>query len=158
MRQIFTITSLILAGQSFGQQKEVMVKLADNVTLTFLRDTFNPKASKIEMADNVVISIDDGLVFGTDGGMPRTYLKKATLTIGTRKFDLQVDGMYNPWHEDHFNDKVFKLKTEGSKYKITGGFSDGAGYYGVEWIVSGKGCARTILTNDEKILFEYMEK
>ena len=75
----------------------------------------------------------------------------------TKNFDLQVDGMYNPWHEDYFNDKVFKLKTEGAKYKIIGGFSDGAGYYGVEWVAFGQGCIRTILTNDEKILFEYME-
>jgi len=35
-------------------------------------------------------------------------------------------------------------------------FSYGAGYYGVEWVAFGQGCTRTILTNDEKILFEYM--
>ena len=57
--------------------------------------------------------------------MPRTYLKKATLTIWTKNFDLQVDGMYKPW-QDYFNDKVFKLKIEGAKYTIVGGFSDGA--------------------------------
>jgi hypothetical protein len=158
MRLLITITLLILAAQSFGQQKEIKVKLADNVTLTFVKDTFDPKGKKIEISDNAVISIDKGLVFGTDGEMPRTYLKRATLTIGTRNFQLQVDGMYNPWHEDYFNDRVFKLKTEGTKYIINGGFSDGAGYYGVEWVAFGEGCTRTILTNDEKILFEYMEQ
>jgi hypothetical protein len=157
MRLLLTITVLILVGESYGQQKEVKVKLADNITLTFLKDTFDPKGKKIEISDKVVISIDNKLVFGTDGEMPRTYLKKATLTIGTKNFDLQVDGMYNPWHEDFFNDKVFKLKTEGAQYKVIGGFSDGAGYYGAEWIVFGQGCIRTILTNEEKILFEYME-
>ena len=89
--------------------------------------------------------------------MPRTILKKAILTIGTKTYDLQVDGMYNPWLDKYFNDKVFKLKTEGLKYIVTGRFSDGAGYYGVEWIINGQGSIRTILTNDEKILFEYME-
>jgi hypothetical protein len=158
MKQLLTITFLIFVGQSFGQQKEVKVKLADNVTLTFLKEAFDAKGKKIEISDKEVISIDNGLVFGTDGEMPRTYLKRATLTIGTKHFDLQVDGMYNPWNEDYFNDKVFKLKMEGPKYKIVGGFSDGAGYYGVEWVAFGEGCTRTILTNDEKILFEYMDE
>lgn len=158
MKHLITITLVILAGQAFAQLQEVKVKLAENVTLTFIKDTFDPKGKKIEKADNAVISIDDGLVFGTDGEMPRTYLKRATLAIGAKRFDLQVDGMYNPWHEDYFNDRVFKLKVEGSKYRITGGFSDGAGYYGVEWVAYGQGCTRTILTNDEKIIFEYMEQ
>ena len=158
MRRLLTIIFLLSFGQSFSQLKEVKVKLADNVTLTFLKDTFNPKGKKIETSDNLIISIDKGLVFGTDGEMPRTYLKKATLTIGTKNFDLQVDGMYNPWHEDYFNAKAFKLKTEGNKYIITGGFSDGAGFYGAEWVAFGQGCTRTILTNDEMILFEYMDR
>jgi hypothetical protein len=158
MRPLLTILLLILVGQTFGQEKELKLKLSDNVTLTFLKDTFDPKGKKIEISYNVVISINNGIVFGTDGEMPRTYLKKATLTIGTEIFDLQVDGMYNPWHEDFFNDQVFKLKMDGAKYVITGGFSDGAGYYGVEWVAYGQGCTRTILTNDEKIIFEYMEQ
>ncbi len=160
MKQLLTITFIILClvGQSYGQLKEVKVKLADNVTLTFLKDTFDPKGKQIEISDKIVISIDNKLIFGTDGEIPQTYLKKATLTIGTKNFDLQVDGMYNPWHEDYFNDKVFKLKMEGPKYKVIGGFSDGAGYYGVEWIAFGQGVIRTILTNDEKILFECMEE
>ncbi len=158
MRLLSTITFIILVGQSYGQQKEVKVKLADNVTLTFLKDTFDQKGKKIEVYNKLVVSIDNRLVFGTDGDMPTTYLKKGTLTIGTNKFDLQVDGMYNPWLDDYFNDRVFKLKTEGLKYKIIGGFSDGAGYYGVEWTVFGQGVIRTILTNDEKILFECMDQ
>lgn len=158
MRLLITLTLLLLAGQTYGQQKEVKIKLADNVILTLTKDSFDPKGKKIEISDKVVISIDNKLVFGTDGEMPRTYLKNATLTIGTKKYDLQVDGMYNPWHEDYFNNKVFKLRTEGDKYKIVGGFSDGAGYYGVEWVIQGQGCIRTILTNDEKILFEYMDQ
>lgn len=158
MKLLFTITLLVLVGQSHGQQKEVKVKLADNVTLTFLKGTFDPKGKAIEISDNVVISIDNNLVFGTDGEMPTTFLKKGTLTIGAKNYDLQVDAMYNPWLDDFFNDKVFKLIMEGPKYKIIGGFSDGAGYYGVEWVVFGQGCVRTILTNDEKILFEYMDR
>ncbi|MCW5909685.1 MAG: hypothetical protein KIT62_01365 [Cyclobacteriaceae bacterium] len=157
MRRLFTITLLTLSVQSYGQEKEVRVKLADDVILTFVKDVFDPKGKKIERSDKLVISIDNKLVFGTDGEMPRTYLKKGTLTIGTQIYDLQVDGMYNPWHQDYFNDRVFKLKIEGHKYKIIGGFSDGAGYYGVEWIAFGQGCTRTILTDDEKIMFEYME-
>lgn len=157
MRGILIILLIISAGQSNAQEKTVEVKLAPDVKLTFVKDRFDPNGRKVEVSDNIVISIDGGIVFGTDGEAPSTYLKRGTLTIGSQTFALQVDGMYNPWHEDYFNDKVFKLIREGALYKIQGGFSDGAGYYGVEWVVFGKGCTRTILTNDERILYEYFE-
>jgi hypothetical protein len=143
-------------GHVNGQEKKVKVQLADNVSLTLIKDSFDSKGKNVEMSDNILISIDNKIVFGTDGEIPRTYLKKATLTIGTRTFDLQVDGMYNPWHEDYFNDKHFRLIMEGPIYKVIGGLSDGAGFYGVEWVVFGQGSIRTILSNDEKIIFEYM--
>lgn len=132
-------------------------ELAHDVKLTFAKERFDPAGKAIEVSDNNVLSIDGGIVFGTDGEMPRTYLKKGTLTIGSATYELQVDGMYNPWHDDYFNEKTFRVLRDGAQYRIQGGFSDGAGYYGVEWIVLGKGCTRTILTNDEKILFEYFE-
>jgi len=157
MRLLLTIILFILVEQSHGQESEVKLKLADDVTLIFIKETFDPKGKKIEMHDNVVISIDNGLVFGTDGEMPRTYLKRASLSIGSQEFALQVDGMYNPWHKEFFNDKLFRLKKVGTKYIITGGFSDGAGFYGVEWVAFGRGCTRTILTDDERMLFEYMD-
>ena len=149
---------MILVGQSYGQ-REGKVKLADNVTLTLIQEPFDPKGKDIELSDNkFVISIDKKPVFGTDGEIPRTFLKKATLTIGSKIYDLQVDGMYNVWLDGYFNDKKFKLKTEGYKYIVTGGLSDGAGFYGVEWVIAGRGSIRTILTNDERIVFEYMER
>jgi hypothetical protein len=149
---------MILVGQSYGQ-REGKIKLADNVTLTLLQEPFDPKGKDIELSDNkFVISINKKPVFGTDGEIPRAFLKKATLSIGTKIYDLQVDGMYNAWLDGYFNDKKFRLKTEGYKYIVTGGLSDGAGSYGVEWVIAGRGSIRTMLTNDEKILFEYMER
>ncbi|MEX2234111.1 MAG: hypothetical protein WD824_18235 [Cyclobacteriaceae bacterium] len=158
MKHLFTVALLTFVGQSYGQQ-EVKINLADNVTLTLLQEKFDQKGKDVEFTDDkYVISIDKKPVFGTDGEMPRTFLKKATLAIGTRVYDLQVDGMYNAWLDGYFTDKIFKLKKEGLKYKVTGGLSDGAGSYGVEWVAVGKGSIRTILTDDESIRFEYMER
>ena len=157
MKLLSTILLLILSGHSYGQQKEVKIKLAKNVTLTLYRDIFDPKGKEIELSENkFVISINKKPIFGTDGEMPKTTLKKAVLTIGTMNYDLQVDGMYNPWIGDNIYEEKFKLEMEGYKYKIIGGFSDGAGGYGAEWVVIGQSCIRTILTDDEKILFDYM--
>jgi hypothetical protein len=158
MRLLFTITFMILVGQSYGQ-REGKIKLADNVTLTLFQEPFDPKGKDIELSDNkFVISINRKPVFGTDGEIPRTFLKKATLTIGTKVYDLQVDGMYEAWLDGYFDDKKFKLRIEGLKYIVSGGLSDGAGFYGVEWVIVGRGSIRTILTNDERIIFEYMER
>ena len=158
MRLLLTIIFVILVGQSYGQ-REVKVELADNVTLTLFQEPFDPKGKDIELSESkFVVSIDKKPVFGTDGEIPRTILKKATLTIGTKIYDLQVDGMYNVWLDGYFSDTIFKLKKEGLKYILTGGLSDGAGFYGVEWVIAGRGSIRTILTNDERIVFEYMER
>ena len=149
---------MILVGQSYGQ-REGKIKLADNVTLTLLQEPFDPKGKDIELSDDkFVISINKKPVFGTDGEIPRTFLKKATLTIGTKIYDLQVDGMYEAWLDGYFDDKTFKLRTEGLKYIVSGRLSDGAGFYGVEWVIVGRGSIRTILTNDVRIVFEYMER
>jgi len=158
MRLLLTVIFVILVGQSYGQ-REAKIKLADNVTLTLLQEPFDPKGKDIELSENkFVISIDKKPVFGTDGGVPRAILKRATLTIGTNIYDLQVDGMYNVWLDGHFSDKLFRLKKEGLKYILTGGLSDGAGFYGVEWVIAGRGSIRTILSNDERIVFEYLER
>lgn len=158
MRLLLTIVLIFIVAQSYGQH-EGKVKLADNITLTLIQEPFDPNGKDIELSDNkFVISIDKKPVFGTDGEIPRTYLKRATLTIGTKIYDLQVDGMFNAWLDGYFSDKKFKLKTEGYKYIVTGGLSDGAGFYGVEWVIVGRGSIRTILTNDERIVSEYMDR
>ena len=77
MRLLLIITFIILVGQSYGQ-REGKVKLADNVTLTLLQEPFDPKGKDIELLDNkFVISVDKKPVFGTDGEIPRTFLKKS---------------------------------------------------------------------------------
>ena len=158
MRLLLTISFIIIVGQSYGQ-REGKVKLADHVILTLIQEPFDPNGKDVELSDNkFVISINKKPVFGTDGEIPRTFLKKATLTIGTKVYDLQVDGMYNVWLDGYFSDNKFRLRTEGHKYIVTGGLSDGAGFYGVEWVIAGRANLRTILTNDERILFECMEK
>ena len=158
MRILFAIYFITIVGQSFGQ-REVKTKLDDSVTLTLLQEPFDSKGKDIELSDNkFVVSIDKKPVFGTDGEIPRTFLKRATLSIGTRIYDLQVDGMYNAWLDGHFNTKTFTLRREGLKYIVSGGLSDGAGFYGVEWVIAGRGSIRTILSNDERIVFEYMDR
>jgi hypothetical protein len=158
MRILFAIFFITIVGHSFGQG-EVKVKLDDNVTLILLQEPFDSKGKDIELSDNkFVISINNKPVFGTDGEIPRTFLKKAILSIGTKTYNLQVDGMYNAWLDGYFNDKTFTLRKEGLKYIVSGGLSDGAGFYGVEWVIAGRGSIRTILSNDERIVFEYMDR
>ncbi len=120
MRLLSIIVFLICVEHSSAQQRS-QISFADEVALTLTRDTFESKGSAIEFGRQQISHLhkQKNPIFETDGGMPRTYLKKAVLTIGTRSYDFQVDGMYDPWFDDRpVQISSFKLKTEEYKYKI----------------------------------------
>jgi hypothetical protein len=89
--------------------------------------------------------------------MPKFILSKATLKVGNKTYKLQVDSMYNPWFGNRANEKSFKIENNGNQSILKGIFSDGAGTYGAEWLIFGDASIRTILTNDEGLLFKYFE-
>lgn len=91
----------LLMSISSLAQKDVRIQLSSTATLELQKLDFDPKGHKIEMLShpNVIIGIDDIPLFGSDGDMPKSYLSAATLTIGDRKYNLQIDNMYDPWSE-----------------------------------------------------------
>ena len=155
---IILILILSFASAAFGQVYRVTIEINDTTSLTMERSKFDTTGKTYEYYDNKFpFSIDGRPIFGTDGDIPKYTLTKATLTIGGNKYDLQVDNMYEPWFGDRPNDRLYKIKKDGTEIHLTGLFSDGAGSYGAEWLIVGKSSIRTILTQDEWVLFEYFE-
>jgi hypothetical protein len=155
---IILFMTILTSIKSWGQVDKVKIDINDSTHLAMERMEFDKTGKEIEYYDNKFpFSINGHPIFGTDGDLPKYTLTKATLTIGNKKYDLQVDNMYNPWFGDRPRDEFYKIIKDGTETKLTGLFSDGAGSYGAEWLIIGKSSIRTILTKDEWILFEYFE-
>lgn len=156
-KSIILIVTILFASTTWGQTDQVKVNLNDSTELTLERVHFDKTGKKFEFFDKFPIAINGRPIFGTDGDFPKFTLTKATLKIGQNTYNLQIDDMYNPWFGEGVNERLFKIKTDGTEIRLTGMFSDGAGSYGAEWLILGKSSIRTILTKDEWILFEYFE-
>jgi hypothetical protein len=160
MKRIITIVvTMFLSLNLFCQIEETTVDLNDTVFLNLYRVRFDSTGRKFEYYDSKYpFSIDGIPIFGTDGEMPKYQLIKATLSMGNILYDLQIDNMYNPWFGDTPNNNLFKLTIDGTQIHLRGFFSDGAGSYAAEWLMIGRSSIRTILTNEEWIFDEELNK
>lgn len=155
---IISLVFLLCSQLVCGQTDELTIAFNDSTQLTLHRAEFDSTGMEFEYYDNKFpYSINGSPIFGTDGGFPKYTLTRATLKIGTVRYELEADNMYEPWFGARPNDDLFKLEYDGTEIRLTGLFSDAAGSYGAEWLIIGKSSIRTILTRDEWILFEYFE-
>lgn len=155
---VILIVAILFASATWGQTDQVKVNLNDSTELILERGYFDKTGKELEFFDKFPIAINGRPIFGTDGGFPKFILTKATLKIGHNTYDLQIDDMYDPWFGEGINERLFKVKLDGIEIRLSGLFSDGAGTYGAEWLIVGKSSIRTILTKDERIIFEYFER
>lgn len=100
----------------------------------------------------------NGLVpFGSDYGIPRTYVKSIKTTYGGRSHLLDVSGMYNAWGKRPLEYKGTIRYFGGScsdrdNCHFRGLFSDGAGAFVAEWHVVDGMASRTVLTDSSDII------
>ena len=159
MKKLLFLLTFFIFSISFGQNDKIRINLNKTSILELEREKFDPKNHTIELYDGkFVTAIDNIILFGSDGDMPKYKLKKATLIIENRKYNLQIDNMYNPWFGDSTNEKLFKIIKDGTQYILHGMFADGAGTYAAEWLIEEKASIRTILTKDEVLIEEHFEK
>lgn len=142
----------------FGQTNKTIIVLNQKCQLELERSIFDKTKHQFEYANkNILIAIDKIPLFGSDGEMPKYVLSNAILKIGNKTYKLQIDNMYNPWFGNSANERFFKIESHGNQSVLKGIFSDGAGTYGAEWIIWGDSSIRTILTQNEDILFNFFK-
>jgi hypothetical protein len=142
-----------------GQGDKATIHLNDSIQIDLYRVKFDSSGKKLEyLSGDYLIAVNNQLVFGIDGDLPMYKLSKAILAIGKNKYNLNVENMYNPWVGYKPFENSLECIVDRSNIKIRALFSDGAGTYCVEWMVKGNSSARTILTNDEEIMFGYFKR
>jgi hypothetical protein len=163
--KLVCISFLVLASLSL-QAQQVRITLGGDATLILERSPFKVAGkvlkfygSKQPNISKSLVSINGKPIFGTDGELPKFTLKQAVLVLHGHRYNLRTDGMYNPWFglgstygPDH---RFFKGQMMRTSYRVQALFSDGAGTYAAEWLVTGKTVRRTRLTADEDQLTNY---
>ena len=124
--------------------------------LFLIRKTFDPKKHKL---DKSKLTIDGESFFGTDGDFPAYELSEAYVEQNGQKISLETSKMYNPWFGkgDVFHHQIIFNRNDNG-FLIFGTFSDGAGFYGAEWLVNRDSSKRLELTTDENFTFKYDEE
>ena len=124
--------------------------------LFFIRKTFEPEKHKL---DKSKLTIDGENFFGTDGDFPTYKLSEAYVEMNGQRISLETSKMYNPWfgNGNVFHHQII-LNKKNSGILIFGTFSDGAGFYGAEWIVNKNSSKRLELSTDENFTFKYDEE
>lgn len=147
---------LFISPLSFAENK-VEIVLKKDIKLTLIMIPFVTSKHRIKRCGKEsVCLIDDLPFFGSDGQLPKRQLQSMVLTLKGKKIPLDVSGMFNPWNfvdgAHYINRKGFSIKHSwGDTWIVSGGFSDGAGFYSARWLVSEGKSLRTMLIKTEPL-------
>ena len=151
---VFVFTGL----NGVSQDKFRSIDLGNSIQLRLTETDFNKDESQIVYNDDsLVVMIDREMVFGTDGLLPRTYLKNAELMIDQHVIPLDTKGMFDPYLNVIDRGEIQFMKNY-SGYKLRMVLSLGAGSYGVEWTIIDKQSFVTLISNDIELLDQYFIK
>jgi hypothetical protein len=153
------------ASDVYSEELKTVLQFENSIRVTLVEKKFNPEQAKIERCQNdmVICLINGGIPFGTAGSMPKTYLDKLNLEIGDKSYDLETSNMYNAWGEKpkeisgvikYMAVHCYSPKT----CTLRGIFSDAAGSFVAEWIISNGIPLRTILSNSKDIVNLFIKK
>jgi|GEM_PF-977045 len=141
--------------------------LNNGITLQIEEFAFHPdKHTIINCKDSNIPCLIDGLYpFGTAFNMPRTYVKRFTLIVSGKRYNLNTSGMYNAWRNRplEYKDVVKYLEVhcyDENNCTLRGMFSDGAGIYVAEWLIINGVTLRTVISSSEdtvKLFFKNIE-
>ena len=156
--RIILFILLVFTIDSYSQTEKITIQLENDIFLILEKSDFKLTDQKVDYyKDKVPIGLNNRIIFGTDGEIPTSRLIKATLKIGKKVHQLQIDDdMYNPWFLG-INEQFFKIKKVGNQFRLTGIFSDGAGTYAAEWLIIENSNIRTLFTADEEKVIGILE-
>ncbi len=114
---------------------------------------------KLKYSDSSPCLVDGRIPFGTDCGIPSTYVKSLSVVVNGKSLKLDTSQMFNVWGNRHL------ITYKGKPVRYFGGscldkeicvfrglFSDGAGTFVAEWRVVNGATARTVVTSDEEFI------
>lgn len=99
MKKLNLILILIYAisASGFSQTDSLSIQFNDSIKLDLVREVFHKENHSIKFLNDTDLLIDNKIVFGTDGEMPKYYLKSAEISINGQVIKHETQSIYNPW-------------------------------------------------------------
>lgn len=141
-----------------------MFTLPSGVEVKIIEAAFDKSRFKVEGCSDrdSVCRINGHVPVGIAFGLPKTYVKRITVSFKGRSYSLNVSDMYNAWGSRplehpggirYFGGKCFDTKN----CQVRGIFSDAAGTFVAEWRVVNGLPVRTVLTDSNDIVDLFMK-
>jgi hypothetical protein len=153
---IITLFNLVLFVSTCNAKDGVTttIKLEDGISLVFEEITYDRNTDlPTDCGDGFICLVNNQPLWGADGKLPATKLGKAIVKINTAEIQLDTSGMYDPLISADRKSQYEVIHYYGDMWKVRGCFSDGAGTYFAEWLVTKAGSMR-ILIGDSELLHD----
>lgn len=170
MRRAARIVALCFLASSFSAraaEESVSFTLPSAVTIRIIEAPFVASKHQLKACPGgpEACLIDGRLPLGTDGEVPKTYVKSISASFKGRTYALDASQMFNAWAGRAFEVKL----RDGGHFRYFGGrcedrlncifrglFSDGAGAFVAEWKVVNGTSQRTALTSSSDVVAFFM--
>jgi hypothetical protein len=124
----------------------------DGVTLTITSRPFNPKMHAIKKCGEAVCTIDDKVVYGGNGGIPKQEVTQFVFEKQGRRVGLDVSSMYDAGVNNANIKKHVSVVFLGDGYEVTGYFGEGDDTYIAQWLVIPGGTIRSHISGYEALV------
>lgn len=149
---------LYCSAYSFTASAEeaISFKYKNNTSLTFTEKTFIKSEYNITYCKESICLIDDQPLWGSDAKLPKTILSNIVFNNGKNKIELDTSSMFDPLINKQSKHRFKVSHYYADTWKIKGEFSDGAGTYYAEWLVTKQGSVR-VLIGDSELLYDALD-
>lgn len=138
-----------------------LIKLDNDVSITFVVEAFAKSKHQVtDCGDGYICLVNDKPLWGTDGKVPSTQLRRMKVNINGREIILDTSGMFNPMIVASGSDTYQIINYYADVWKVRGKFSDGAAAYYAEWLIVNGHSSRVLIGNSESLhdAFAYIFK
>lgn len=155
---------LVALAVSMPSDTESTFSLPSGVNVKITEALFERNLFKVSgcTETSATCFINGRVPLGTASGMPKTYVKKISVSYHDRSYSLDASDMYDAWggrpleHKGavrYFGGKCFDKRN----CQFRGLFSDAAGTFVAEWRVVNGLPIRTVLTDSQDIVHLFMQ-
>lgn len=161
--KLVAVLGAVLAAGRVSAETDRKFKLPTGLEIAITEASFPKGRFRVEgCADMEGACLINGRVpFGRAAHLPRTYVKRISVTFGGNTYVLDSSDMYDAWGDrplEHAG-KVRYLGgrcTDSRNCQVRGLFSDGSASFVAEWRVVAGRATRTVLTDSSDVVDLFM--
>ncbi len=160
-QSVIGAVALVIVAASFSARADTTADftLPSGVAVQIVEAPFDPANAHLEKCSDgsAICRINGDFPFGSAGDTPQTYVKKITVTVGDKSYDLPAADMYDAWGSRPLKYRdLIQYFGGGCKdqrnCRFRGLFSDAAGAFVAEWQIVDGIPVRTILGNSPDVM------